>query len=76
MFPFKVIGEGTEGDNVDLTPDADELATEDQFHHFVDCIQNGKPTTSPISQGYQMLSMLDGLYRSQETGASVDISDV
>ncbi len=75
LYPFQVTGEDTDGGMTDLTPAASDLTEKSQFAHFVDCILKGDEPIAPVSQGFEMLQMLDGLYRSHETGASVSLID-
>jgi len=75
LLPFSVCAE-KDGKNANVTPDAKTLPSEDQFHHFVRCIREGRQPISTIEQGEQMVRMLTALYRSHETGASVDVAAV
>ncbi|MBQ8509753.1 MAG: Gfo/Idh/MocA family oxidoreductase [Clostridia bacterium] len=44
-----------------------------EIDHFVDCCQNKTPCISPAEDGVVIMKILDALYKSAETGKSVDI---
>ena len=70
LWPFRICYE-EEGQIVSKTPDLENVESESQFKHFIDCILNNKQPTSTIEQGVTVLGMLDAIYRSAEAGKSV-----
>jgi predicted dehydrogenase len=52
-------------------PDADSW--QGQIQHFIDSIKNGTTPDPDVNQGVQMMKMLDGIYKSAETGREVII---
>ena len=60
---------GTEVDLLPKTSGGNSHTAE--MHHFIECILSGKEPISPGTQGMQVTQMLDGIYRSAETGKSV-----
>jgi predicted dehydrogenase len=40
-------------------------------HHFVDCLLHNKPTESPAEHGVTGLKIIDGIYKSAQTGREV-----
>ncbi|MCS6830622.1 MAG: Gfo/Idh/MocA family oxidoreductase, partial [bacterium] len=44
-----------------------------EIEHFVDCIMKRKPTIAPIEHGVTIMRILDGVYRSAETGELVRV---
>lgn len=72
LWPFRICYE-EEGQIVSKTPDLENVESENQFKHFIDCILEDKQPSSPIEQGVTVLKMLDGIYRSAEAGKSVAV---
>ena len=72
LWPFRICYE-EDGQIVSKTPDLENVESESQFKHFIDCILKDKQPISTIDQGVTMLKMLDAIYRSEETGKSVPI---
>lgn len=61
----------TERDGVpmDVTPAVQENnAFEAETHHFIECILQNKEPISSAQQGVELMKMLDGIYKSGETG--------
>ena len=62
---------------VNLTPDF--LPNDDYFEfkmrHFIDCVRTGKPSQAPGEHGLLVQQILDGIYRSAETGREVRIEE-
>lgn len=44
-----------------------------QAEHFIDCCLNGTKCISPAEDGVVIMKILEALYKSAETGKSVDI---
>jgi predicted dehydrogenase len=42
-------------------------------HHFVDCVQNNKTPESPAEHGIIGLKIIEGIYRSAQTGREVEL---
>lgn len=47
------------------------VAFEEQIHHFVDCCANGTPCICQGEQAIELMKIIEGIYRSAETGQSV-----
>ncbi len=45
---------------------------QEEINHFVDCCQNGTPCIVTPEQGVTLISVIEGLYKSAETGKSVE----
>ncbi len=72
LWPFRICYE-EEGQIVSKTPDLENIESESQFKHFIDCILNHKQPISTIEQGVTILKMLDAIYRSAAAGKSVTV---
>ncbi len=72
LWPFRICYE-EEGQIISKTPDLEDVDSESQFKHFIDCILNNRQPISTIAQGVTVLKMLDAIYRSAEAGKSVEI---
>ena len=72
LWPFRICYE-EEGQIVSKVPDLENVESESQFRHFVDCIINNRQPVSTIEQGVSILKMLDAIYRSAEAGKSVSV---
>ena len=72
LWPFRICYE-EDGQIVAKTPDLTKVELKSQFRHFIDCILKDKQPISTIDQGVTVLKMLDAIYRSAETGESVNI---
>ncbi len=55
-------GKKIEGELGDVCSMSNEIA------HFIDCIRNDETPISDIDQAYQLMQMLNGVYRSAESG--------
>ena len=44
-----------------------------KMRHFIDCVRTGKPSQAPGEHGLLVQQMLDGIYKSAETGREVRI---
>ena len=44
---------------------------EEEINHFADCIQNGVPCRAPAEDGVTLMSILDAVYESAQTGHEV-----
>ena len=42
-----------------------------EMNHFVDCCLNGTKCIAPAEDGLEIMRILDGIYRSAETGHEV-----
>lgn len=42
-----------------------------EVYHFIDCVQNGTACIAPAEDGVQIMRILDGIYKSAETGHEV-----
>lgn len=42
-----------------------------EINHFIDCIQNGTENIAPISDGVEVMKMLNGIYESAKKGKEV-----
>jgi predicted dehydrogenase len=67
------------GVNVDLKPALDpdwggSYARE--LHHFAECALAGQPTIIPPEQSVQVQAILDGIYRSAQTGKEITLGKV
>ena len=62
------------GNHVNLVtqPPKNEQVVE-EWKHFVSCIQNKKKPMCTAEQGLQTLKIIDGIYRSAKTGASIKL---
>jgi len=59
---------------VDVTPQAPSVnGHEAEIAHFVDCIITGREPISTADDGLNVQKMLDGIYRSSETGTIVTL---
>lgn len=73
---FKMAGT-MDGYNVDITPvyspDSNEFhgMFERQTAHFIDCIEGRAECISPVEDGVELMKILDGIYKSAETGHEV-----
>lgn len=47
------------------------VAFEEQINHFVDCCVNGTPCLCQGEQAIELMKIIEGIYRSAETGRSV-----
>jgi len=72
MWPFAICEES--GGKVSTsTPDLSEVKADTQFFHFADCILNGKTPISSFENCFNVLKMLDAVYRSAEARAEVSV---
>ena len=67
------------GSHVQMQPIIDEATDElneydREVADFVETIRTGKPSPAPVEQGYTLMRIIDGLYRSAETGQQVDLT--
>jgi predicted dehydrogenase len=59
---------------VDLAPRAPTISGHlAEVQHFVDCILKRKTPIAPIEQGVDIMRILDGIYRSAQTGEMVKV---
>jgi len=72
LWPFRICYE-EDGQIISKIPDLTDVESENQFRHFIDCIIKDKQPISTIDQGVTVLKMLDAIYRSAETGESVNV---
>ncbi|MDC3412174.1 Gfo/Idh/MocA family oxidoreductase [Aquibacillus sp. 3ASR75-11] len=62
---------------LNVTPQIDKLdfdfnqAFVNEINHFVDCCLNGTETIAPVSDGVQVMKMLNAVYESAKTGKEV-----
>ncbi|MDP6018963.1 MAG: Gfo/Idh/MocA family oxidoreductase [Candidatus Latescibacteria bacterium] len=71
LSPLRIYTE-RRGVQEDITPDVPKLdAFAGQTDHFAECIQTGKTPLMSGEQGVQLMQMLDGIYKSAETGREV-----
>lgn len=62
---------------LNVTPQIDHLgfhfekAFTNEINHFIDCIKEGKETIAPVSDGVQVMKMLNAVYESAKTGKEV-----
>ena len=73
---FKIAGT-MDGYNVDIEPKYSEDKSnfqamfDRQVAHFADCVENNKPSISPIEDGVELMKILDGIYESAATGREI-----
>jgi predicted dehydrogenase len=73
---FKIAGT-MDGYNVDITPVFSEDKNlfqsmfDRQVAHFADCVKGTAQCISPIEDGVELMKILDGIYKSAETGREV-----
>lgn len=73
---FKIAGT-MDGYNVDIAPvysedkDSFQSMFDRQISHFINCVENGEKTISPIEDGVELMKILDGIYESARTGQEV-----
>jgi predicted dehydrogenase len=74
LSPLKLFLErdGVPTDVVPQVPNVDSFAG--QTGHFVDCIRRGRTPLMSSEQGVQLMQMLDGIYKSAQTGKEVRLS--
>jgi len=73
LNPLKIFTE-RDGIQMDLSPEVPNVDSfAGQTAHFVECIQNNKTPLMSAEQGVQLMQMLDGIYKSAETGKEVKI---
>jgi predicted dehydrogenase len=72
MWPFSII-KPEDGKNKTETPDLSNQNYQTQFEHFIECIINDSEPLSPVSQGLEVVQMLDAIYQSSKTGKAVKI---
>lgn len=73
MSPVKILTE-RDGVQVDMTPQVPEAdAFAGQTDHFVECLQTGRTPIIGAEQGVQLMQMLEGIYKSAQTGREVRI---
>jgi predicted dehydrogenase len=73
MNPVTILTE-RDGVQLDVTPkvpDADNFAG--QTDHFIECLQTGREPIMSAEQGVHLMQMLEGIYKSAETGREVRI---
>lgn len=46
---------------------------DNEIRHFVDCVRSGREPSAPVSQGLDVLRILDALYRSASEGREIAI---
>ena len=77
LDPFKVYTKLSPEDQKLLPKKDPEFEFEPTFcaeiAHFVDCCRNGTPCRAPAEDGVVLMKMIDAIYKSAETGKSVDI---
>lgn len=75
---FKIAGT-MDGYNIDIAPvysedkDSFQSMFDRQISHFIDCIENGEKSISPIEDGVELMKILDGIYKSASTGQEVKL---
>lgn len=68
---LKVFSE-MEGSLVDITPKLEYSHYKiNEFEHFTDCIINDKEPMAPPEEAVKLMKIVDGIYRSSETGEQV-----
>ncbi|MEE2658872.1 MAG: Gfo/Idh/MocA family oxidoreductase [Candidatus Latescibacterota bacterium] len=74
LSPLKIYVErhGVQEDLIPEVPAVDAFAG--QTDHFARCIQTGKTPLISAEQGVQLMQILDGIYKSAETGKEVRLS--
>jgi len=72
--PAKIFADQN-GYMMDMTPHymGQQDSFEYKMRHFVECIRNGTKCQAPGKDGWMVQKMLDGIYRSAETGKEVKI---
>ena len=62
---------------LNVTPQMDHLgfdfikAFTNEINHFVECVKDGKETIAPVSDGVEIMRILNAVYESAETGKEV-----
>ena len=63
-----------EGISADIKPYPESNSGHiDEIKHFVDCVANGKQPISTGEQGLHITKILDGIYRSSQTGGEIKL---
>jgi len=74
LEPLRIFTEA-HGRPVDLTPSFPNInGHEAEIAHFVECIVENKQPIATAEQALDVMKILDGIYRSAETGASVSLA--
>lgn len=74
LDPLRIYTEA-HGQPVDLSPTFPNVSGhEAEIAHFIECIVENKQPIATAEQALDVMKILDGIYRSAETGASVQIA--
>jgi predicted dehydrogenase len=75
LWPFRIIYD--DGRQItSRTIDHTGIATENQFKHFIQCIENKRQPISTIEQGVTVLKIMDAIYRSAREKKAVVVDQI